>query len=82
MPKRKAMPPPPRMAHRIRAGDLVCDRCTRTAPYRGMPQMDMSTAPLHRCGFDARPFHHWQAEDPNHIPLPTKPGPLEQEDDD
>jgi len=63
MPK-KATPSPTRPIKQ--RGWLVCSNCRVTAEYHSLgqgPAMDGGW-PMHRCGYDVKPFSEWTTDDP------------------
>jgi hypothetical protein len=55
-------------------GWLVCDDCHVTAEFHslGDPVKDGGW-PLHRCGYDIRPFARWVENDPRRNPITYTP---------
>ena len=63
-------------------GWLTCSNCRVTAEFHSLGQgaaMDGGW-PMHRCGYDVRPFTTWTVEDPK--PPIYKPQPEETTDGD
>jgi hypothetical protein len=73
MPKKATPPSKPFKAR----GWLVCDTCAVTVEYHSLGEGPTADGgwPLHRCGYDVRPFTTWTADDPK--PPINKPQPEE-----
>jgi len=63
MPK-KATPPPKAMKVR---GWLVCKDCHVTAEFHSLGSATKDGGwPMHRCGYDIKPFTRWTDRNPRH----------------
>lgn len=54
-------------------GYLSCDTCGTAVLYRGYPVPTAKDPwPMHRCGWDVRPFDKFTLEDPTFRPIPKE----------
>jgi hypothetical protein len=82
MPK-KATPPPDRPL-KMR-GWLVCKDCSTTAEFHSLGSAAKDGGwPMHRCGYDVKPFTRWTDKNPRHdtctyVPEPETPDDQDQD---
>jgi hypothetical protein len=69
---KKATPPIKPMKLR---GWLVCDDCTVVAEFHSLGEGPGADGgwPMHRCGYDIRPFTEWRDTNPHREPIYTPP---------